>query len=100
MSTAVIRAWLVALMVLALSGLPTRIFAACKIGRLAELPVTMTGLRPLVSPQRTLLGKGVMGTGAPPSSQGRIPRLSLTAAGSCGCGWAISTSRSLTTTRH
>jgi tetratricopeptide (TPR) repeat protein/predicted aspartyl protease len=48
-STAVIRAWLVALMVLALSGLPTRIFAACKIGRLAELPVTMTGLRPLVS---------------------------------------------------
>jgi tetratricopeptide (TPR) repeat protein/predicted aspartyl protease len=48
-STAVIRPWLVALMVLALSGLPTRVFAACKIGRLAELPVTMTGLRPLVS---------------------------------------------------
>jgi tetratricopeptide (TPR) repeat protein/predicted aspartyl protease len=48
-NTAVIRAGLVALMVLALSGLPTRVFAACKIGRLAELPVTMTGLRPLVS---------------------------------------------------
>jgi tetratricopeptide (TPR) repeat protein/predicted aspartyl protease len=47
--TAVIRPWLVALMVLALSGLPARVFAACKIGRLAELPVTMTGLRPLVS---------------------------------------------------
>ena len=49
MNTGVIRAWLVALLVLALSGLPTRAFAACKIGRLAELPVTMTGLRPLVS---------------------------------------------------
>ena len=49
MNTAVIRAWWVALPVLALSGLPTRTFAACKIGRLAELPVTMTGLRPLVS---------------------------------------------------
>jgi hypothetical protein len=45
----VIRAWLVALMALTLSGLPTRVLAACKIGRLAELPVTMTGLRPLVS---------------------------------------------------
>ena len=43
------RPWLVALMVLALSGPPTRVFAACKIGILAELPVTMTGLRPLVS---------------------------------------------------
>lgn len=49
MNTAVIRAWSVAVMVLALSDLPTRVFAACKIGRLAELPVTMTGLRPLVS---------------------------------------------------
>jgi tetratricopeptide (TPR) repeat protein/predicted aspartyl protease len=48
-NTGVIRAWLVALMVLALSGLTTRVLAACKIGRLAELPVTMTGLRPLVS---------------------------------------------------
>ena len=47
MNTAVIR--MVALMVLALSGPPTRVFAACKIGRLAELPVTMSGLRPLVS---------------------------------------------------
>jgi hypothetical protein len=44
-----VRPWLVALMILALSGLPTHIFAACKIGRLAELPVTMRGLRPLVS---------------------------------------------------
>src|ERR1700730_8384243 len=44
-----VRAWWVALMVLALSGPPTRVFAACKIGRLAELPVTMRGLRPLVS---------------------------------------------------
>jgi len=42
-----VRPWLVALMILALSGLPTHIFAACKIGRLAELPVTMSGLRPL-----------------------------------------------------
>jgi tetratricopeptide (TPR) repeat protein len=48
-NTAVIRAGLVALLVLALSALPTRVFAACKIGRLAELPVSMTGLRPLVS---------------------------------------------------
>src|SRR5580704_13399180 len=48
-NTAVIRAGWVALLVLALSGLPTRLSAACKIGRLAELPVTMTGLRPLVS---------------------------------------------------
>jgi hypothetical protein len=46
-NTAVIR--MVALLVLALSGPPTRVFAACKIGRLAELPVTMSGLRPLVS---------------------------------------------------
>jgi tetratricopeptide (TPR) repeat protein/predicted aspartyl protease len=48
-NTAVIRAGWVALLALALSGLPTRVFGACKIGRLAELPVTMTGLRPLVS---------------------------------------------------
>src|ERR1700730_2001015 len=40
---------MVALVLLALSGLSPRVFAACKIGRLAELPVTMTGLRPLVS---------------------------------------------------
>ena len=44
-----VRPWLVALMVLALSGPPTCAFAACKVSRVAELPVTMSGLRPLVS---------------------------------------------------
>jgi tetratricopeptide (TPR) repeat protein len=44
-----VRWWLVTLMVLALSGVPTRAFADCKIARLGELPVTMRGLRPLVS---------------------------------------------------
>ena len=44
-----IRPWLIALMVLTLSGVPTHAFGACKIGRLGELPVTMRGLRPLVS---------------------------------------------------
>ena len=44
-----LRPGLVALIVLTLSGSPTRVFATCKVGILAELPVTMTGLRPLVS---------------------------------------------------
>jgi predicted aspartyl protease len=44
-----LRPWLVALIVLTLSGSPTRVFATCKVGILAELPVTMRGLRPLVS---------------------------------------------------
>jgi len=39
---------LVALILLALSGSPAAAVAACKIGKLAELPVTMTGLKPLV----------------------------------------------------
>jgi hypothetical protein len=44
-----VRPWLIALMVLALSGVPTGAFADCKIARFGELPVTMRGLRPLVS---------------------------------------------------
>jgi hypothetical protein len=43
-----LRTSLVALIQLALSGLPAAAVAACKIGKLAELPVTMTGLKPLV----------------------------------------------------
>jgi hypothetical protein len=44
-----IRPWLIALMVLTLSRVSTHAFGACKIARFAELPVTMRGLRPLVS---------------------------------------------------
>src|SRR5947207_13162840 len=43
----VMRALLVALVLLGLSG--TQGFAACKIGKLAELPVTMTNMKPMVS---------------------------------------------------
>jgi tetratricopeptide (TPR) repeat protein/predicted aspartyl protease len=40
---------LVALVVLALSISPIRAFAACKLAKMAELPVTMSGLKPLVT---------------------------------------------------
>jgi Aspartyl protease len=43
-----LRRSLVALILLALSGSPAAAVATCKIGKLAELPVTMTGLKPLV----------------------------------------------------
>lgn len=43
------RTLLVALTVLALSGAPERALAGCRIGELAELPVTMNAMRPLVT---------------------------------------------------
>lgn len=44
-----LRRLLLILTVVALSGPPTAAVAGCKIGKLAELTVTMTGLRPLVT---------------------------------------------------
>ena len=44
-----LRQWGVALMLLALAAAPCGAVAGCKIGKLAELPVTMTAMRPLVS---------------------------------------------------
>ena len=44
-----LRTPLVALTVLALSGTPARALAGCRIGELAELPVTMSAMRPLVT---------------------------------------------------
>lgn len=43
------RTWPLALTLLALSASPPGTAAPCKIGKLAELPVTMAGMRPLVS---------------------------------------------------
>lgn len=44
-----LRTLLVALILPALSGPPARAASGCRIGKLAELPVTMNAMRPLVS---------------------------------------------------
>jgi tetratricopeptide (TPR) repeat protein len=45
------RIWVIALAALSFSLSPARVFAACKLAKLAELPVTMSGLKPLITAQ-------------------------------------------------
>src|SRR4029077_16054647 len=45
------RYWAIALATWSFSGLPIQGFAACKLGKMAELPVTMSNLKPIVTAQ-------------------------------------------------
>ena len=45
------RYWAVALAILSFSGLPIQALAACKLAKMAELPVTMSNLKPIVTAQ-------------------------------------------------
>jgi len=45
------RYWVIALVIVSFSVLPTQAFASCKLAKMAELPVTMSNLKPLVTAQ-------------------------------------------------